>query len=211
MKSFITVLVILVLLAMPFNNVTHAETLGIKIFTQWALSNPRDWDLVDTSVWTSLPTKNDPVGDVSLAGLAIGDTLLNNVKGYIFALNVQGVTFNWYDHYAVENTSEAITVTAWRDDPILFPEGQRQVDVGIFKPLKFDPKVSQDNTDQSFIFYREGRQYDNLNGNLPANITLKQYSEFVAPAPSVTKPGIYVSDSKWDQHINAETLKGWRE
>jgi len=189
-----------------------AATTGVKIYTQWALAAPRDWDLVSASNWSTGPTKSDPIGDVAGDGTAIGDILLNNVKGYVFSIDVQGVIFNWYDHYAVEETPDAIVVTAWRDDPVLFPEGYKQADVGYFRTLKFDPKVNQDNTDQNFVIYAQDEAYNDwMARGIPENYTLMHWSDFVLPDPSVTKPGIYLSDSKWDEHVAAQTLHGWRQ
>ena len=184
----------------------------MKLFVQWALSNPKDWDLVGTNVWASQQTKANPVGDVSVEGIATGDSQLNAQKGWIFAINVQGVTYDWYDHYAVQSTPDTITVSAWRDDPILFPDGQKQADVGIFRNLKFDPKAGQDNTDQSFVIYAQPDRYQYwVDRGVPSNTTLKTWAEFVLPATADTKHGIYLSDAKWEEHVNARTQKGWRE
>ena len=182
--------------------VAHA-TSSPKIYVQWAQSNISDWSLLSVSTWANQPTKADPTGDTtSLTG--IGDSLLDNQKGWIFGVNVQGVTFTYYDHYAVEGTVDSVKITAWRDDSLLFPVGQRQADVATINALKFDAKVGQDNTDQSFVFYREGVQYN------PSDPRQRPYSEFVPPDPSIVKPGVYVSDAKYQQFIDAETLKGWR-
>lgn len=180
-----------------------------KIYVQWAQSSVPDWSLLSTSTWANQPTKLDPVGDTtSLTG--VGDLLLDTQKGWIFGLNVQGVTFTYYDHYAVEGTVDSVKVTAWRDDPLLFPVGTRQAVVATINSLKFDAKVGQDNTDQSFIFYYEGTLYDSLVNNHPDNVTIMHYADFVAPDSSVVKPGIYLSDSKYYEFIAAETAKGWR-
>lgn len=194
---------------------THAQqATGVKVNVQWALQNPRDWDVVDSSVWSSQPTKSDPIGDVSIEGLAIGDSLLNNVKGYIFALNVQGIVFNWYDHYAVESLpgSAGVVVTVWRDNPILFPEGWKQAEVWTILNLAFDPRVGQNNTVQSFVLYAQPDIYDVWQSRgLPENGELRTWDEFVAPSTTITKPGVYVSDTKWTQHLDAQTLRGWRD
>lgn len=178
---------------------------NMKFYAQWAKTTPGDWSLSDGGLWTTSQTKDEPVGDVSLAGLAIGDALLNNSPGWVFGLNVQGVIFEWYDHYHVEDLTDGslgTRVTAWRDDPILFPSGTRQADVALFLPLAFDPRVGGTNTRQTFTFYREGAEYD------PARH--QPYADFVPPVTNV-KHGIYVSDAKWDEHQAARTERGWRD
>jgi hypothetical protein len=201
MKKLSTLLVSVLVLFSPL--LVIAQGSAPKLYVQWAQSNVPDWSLLSVSNWASQPTKLDPIGDTS-AITGIGDLLLDNQKGWIFSLNVQGVIFNYYDHYAITGDETSITVTAWRDDPLLFPVGHRQADVAVINSLKFDAKVGQDNTDQVFTFYREGSEYDSNN---PLQ---RPYSEFVTPDASITKPGIYLSDSKFNEFINAETLKGWK-
>jgi hypothetical protein len=189
-----------------------ADATGVKVFVQWAKANPQDWVLTDTGTWSSLSTKLDPVGDVSLAGLGIGDSLLNQSPGWIFAVNVQGVNFDYYDHYAVEETAGVVKITGWRDDPILFPEGTKQADVGTFNQPTFDIKVGQTNTSQSFVIYAQpNNQWWSRGCNPCGGIVLKPYTDFVAPSVLITKPGIYVSDAKWAEHLAARTLHGWKE
>ena len=192
-------------LAVPLLGLPAHAAGNMKCYVQWAKASPGDWSLSDAGLWASSQVKVDPVGDVSLAGLAIGDALLNNSPGWVFGVNVQGVHFEWYDHYHLEDLTDGslgMRVTAWRDDPILFPVGSRQADVALFLPLAFDPRVGGTNTRQTFTFYREGAEYD------PARH--QPYADFVPPAGNV-KHGIYVSDAKWDEHLAARTLRGWRD
>lgn len=207
MKTLISIAASVLLLSAPLSAFAVSNP---KINVQWAQSTVPDWSLVDVGAWATQPTKADPIGDTtSLTG--IGDILLNGQKGWIFAINVQGVVFSYYDHYAIQGTASQVIVTAWRDDPLLFPVGTRQADVATINSLKFDAKVGQDNTDQSYVWYREGAQYDNLIANgAPENVTVARYSDFVAPDASIVKPGIYLSDTKYNEFIAAETEKGWR-
>ena len=192
----------------------EAHAANQKIYIQWALSNPKDWELSDATKWATSLTKSDPVGD-TVDSVNRGDSQLNAQKGWVFAINVQGVEFAWYDHYQVEDLTDgsgATRVTAWVDD-LSAATGYtlRRADVGIFSPLAFDPRVRGTNTVQTFILYREGAEYDDwLARGVPENVTLRQYSDFVAPTTNV-KHGIYVSDAKWDEHVAARTLKGWRD
>ena len=186
---------------------------NMKCYVQWAKANPQDWALTDAGLWLSSQTKADPVGDVSFAGLAIGDSLLTNQPGWVFAVDVQGVIFEWYDHYLIEDLTDGslgTRVIAWRDDQILFPVGTRQADVAVFLPLAFDPRVGGINTRQTFVLYREGAEYDARIGNPPENTIILRYEDF-APPIAGAKHGIYLSDAKWDEHQAARTLHGWRD
>lgn len=196
-------LITLFALGLFISNVSLANAASSpKIYVQWAQSGIPDWSLLNSGTWNNQPTKVDPVGDTtSLTG--IGDSLLNTQKGWVFAVNVQGVTFTYYDHYAIQENGTSVTVTAWRDDPLLFPVGSRQADVAVINSLKFDAKVGQDNTDQTFAFYREGNQYTGGVNQLP-------YANFVPPDSSTVKPGIFLSDDLYYQFIAAQTAKGWR-
>ena len=114
---------------------------------------------------------------------------------------------------AIIGGETTVTVTAWRDDPILFPEGTRQADVGIFLNPAFDPKVGQTNTRQSFIIYAQPDNQWWDRGCAPQyaeNLTVLPWDQFVMPTTDVLN-GIYLSDVKWDEHLNARTLHGWRE
>ena len=192
----------------------EAEAAGIKIFIQWAKSNPQDWEVKSTGDWGILPSKSEPVGDVALNGTAIGDSLLTGAPGWIFAINVQGVEFNWYDHYHVIQTGTTIVVTAWRDNPILFPEGQKQADVVTFLEPAFDNKVGQINTRISTIIYAQPNNQWWSRGCAPQcaeNLTVLPWDQFVAPTTNIYH-GIYLSDAKWDEHLAARTsIHGWRE
>lgn len=209
---FLSVLVILLVI---FEFAAPTRAVGnMKFYLQWALTNPSDWVLSDAGKWATSQVKTEPSGD-TLNDSTRGDSLLNSQPGWVFAVNVQGVEFAWYDHYHVEDLtdgSNGMVVTAWVDDLSTATEYTlRRADVGTFLPLAFDPRVGGTNTVQSFIFYREGSEYDDwLAGGLPQNATLQHYNDFVAPTTNV-KHGIYVSDTKWGEHVAARTLKGWRD
>ena len=193
-----------------YNPPPVAEAAGIKMFVQWAKANPQDWALSNAEVWGSLNAKIDPVGDVSLAGFGIGDVLLDNAPGWVFAVNIQGVVFDYYDHYHVAQADTTVVVTAWRDDAIIFPEGIKQADVMTFLEPAFDNKTGQVNTRQTLIIYAQPDNSWWTRGCPCGEITVEPWANFVAPITGV-KHGIYLSDAKWDEHLASRTLHGWNE
>lgn len=209
-----TLLVITILIFAFLALGEKAYAFNQKFFIQWAQSNPGDWQLSDVDKWPNIQTKSDPVGDTT-DSVNRGDSQLNAQKGWILAINIQGVEFAWYDHYHVLDLTDgsgATRVIAWIDD-LSTATGYtlRRADVGTFAPLAFDPKVGGTNTVQTFIWYREGSEYDALLASgVPENVTLSQYSNFVAPTTDI-KHGIYTSDATFDLHVAARTQKGWRD
>lgn len=214
-RLIIVILSVFTIFGLTFIFTAPSQAVGnMKLFLQWAQSNPGDWVLSDAGKWATSLTKSDPVGD-TLNDITRGDALLNNQPGWVFAINVQGLEFAWYDHYHINDLtdgSNGMVVTAWVDDLSTATGYQfRRADVSTFLPLAFDPRVGGTNTVQSFILYREGTEYDNrLAQGMPENTTLRQYSDFVVPTSNV-KNGIYVSDVKWNEHVAARTQKGWRD
>lgn len=192
----------------------------MKHFLQWTRRNPQDWVLVaSAAAWADLPVKADPVADVSVIsdplGVADGDALVNNVNGWPFAVNVQGVSFSDYDHYAVEDLSDnGMRLTAWWDDPIWWPLGVREVHAWTFLPLAPDPSVGgQLNTRISWIVYADPARLAVLQAGEvpPPEGQYRPFSEWPGVPPLSVKHGIHVSDAMAAAHRAARTEHGWRE
>ena len=89
----------------------------MRVLIQWALQGAKDWQEVDAADWPSLPFRPEPTSG-ELGGA-------DDTPGWISALNVQGVTFRTWDHYAVEALpSGGVKVTTWNDDPEDWPNGE---------------------------------------------------------------------------------------
>ncbi len=187
----------------------------MKIYVQWARSNPLDWNLMEHTEWTTQPTKSDPVGDVNTSGVAVGDSQLDGAPGWVFAINIQGVTVDTQDHFLIEeavvNTEVGIKLTYWDDDPVWFPPGSKQAHIWTFLAPAWNSKVGKVNTRQSRIIYAEPDAYAMWNAMMPIeNTTLLTWDQFVMPTTGI-KHGIWLSDLKWNEHVAARTRHGWRE
>lgn len=171
----------------------------MKVYLQWTKAHPTDWvefDVQDTPqlrrAWERLASKPQPVG-----GETIDDT-----DGWVFDVNIQGITFGGADHYAVEllTTPEfGLRVTTWVDDP---DDGYplRALVWTLLEPAP-DPALGGIiNTRQSRVVYAENPQP----GELP-------YSEFVPPDAALVRHGIWVTDELVEQHVVARRRHGWRE
>lgn len=176
----------------------------MRIYIQWTKANPEDWvtfDLRDTPQlrrgWERLAKKAEPVG---------GETI-DNTDGWIFDINIQGIQFGGSDHYAADFGTDPtlgffLRVTTWNDDPVDWPIGTRiATEWTLYEPA-FDPIVGQINTRQVRRFWAD---------DLVRWPTALPYSEFVPPAESITRHGIWVSDQLRDQHISIRGRHGWRE
>lgn len=205
-------LIVIALAMIPNMTKPNVYAADVKIFVQWAKANPQDWVLSDTGGWKHLQSKAEPVGDVSLEGIGVGDVLLNNAPGWVFAVNVQGVDFSGYDHYHVAQSGVDVIVTGWHDDPILYPDGYKDANVWTFHKPIFDPKIGQTNTSQEATVYAQPNSEWWSSPCAPqcGSITIKSWADFIAPTVDVLH-GIYLSDAKWDEHVAARTEHGWRE
>lgn len=176
----------------------------MKLYLQWALRTARDWQLSDSSEWSNLPRKADPV-----RSSPIPDNQLDNNPGWLAALNVQGVEFG-YDHTVVTNLTDGsggIVVTIWNDNPTTSPPGKRVAQGWTVLPLAPDSKFGGAlNTRQSRVVYAEDQTLYSPN----ENTVVRPWSEFVVPAAAPVH-GIWVTDAKWAQHLAARTERGFRD
>ena len=169
----------------------------MKVLVQDARRNPRDWRQIEPLEWGLLPKRPVPATG-ELGGQ-------NNQDGWVSELNVQGVHFNGFDHYAVEavfiGAEEGVKVTAWNDDPDDWPVGERQARVWTFLPLAPDPTLGfAINTRQSQLVYAEGERFTQLEANVPQNTSVRPWAEFVPPAESITRHGVWLTDEKFAEH-----------
>lgn len=150
----------------------------MKVLVQWTEDDPQDWQEFDHSQWPTLP--DDPV----------------------HGLNVQGVIFEGYDHYAVEDGPEdGVVVTVWNDPTTNDDPWQRWT----ILPLAPDPAFGgQLNTRQSVEWFGDASEMD------AANNRLRKRGAFREPAGK-HRHGVWVSDDLHEQHRAARSVRGWRE
>jgi len=173
-----------------------------KVLVQWSTDPPGGWEEIDCTDYATLPTKRLPTGGETIDGL----------RGWVHAVNVQGVVFSGMDHYAVEDTVEGCRVTTWADDPEDYPPGERFAVSMNFAELHRDDYLGGAwNTNQTRTLYLD----DDIATRWPeeGETTRKRWSEFVPPRAAVTKHGVWTTDSQNLDHeqIQQANPKGWRE
>ena len=155
---------------------------------------------MDSIKWAALPKAPVP-SDQSL----LSNSINSNNFFYINAINIQGIIFSCYDHYAIIHFDNFIKLICWDDDPEDHP--------GDFKAIEWTFHEVVENTKQSWIGYYESEKRRESIKKL--NIDILQYtghwSEFVKPADSVTMHGIWMSDELYEVHKDVRSQVGWRE
>ncbi len=180
----------------------------MRLLVQWTLKTPEDWATLDSSAWAKSPKLYEPPPG------EIGDE--NAKRGWVFALNVQGVFFIGYDHYAVEELSGgACRVTVWKDDPLDLPGdvlGEFYARVWTFQRLAPDPRLGNAwNTRQSQVIYGGPKLIQHYLDFPVENLVVKPWSDFIPPPANITRHGIWTSDAKLDAHDAVRVQKvGWR-
>lgn len=169
----------------------------MKILVQWTRRNPRDWIEVDSSAWASLPKRSEPqTGEMG------GQ---NNVEGWLFDVNVQGVLFGGNDHVAVEDIPGGCRVYSWSDDPDDDPEGEWFGSVWEFLDPAPDPvHGGKVNTRQRVVRYAN-------NPEKYPGVAILPFSEFPKPAESITRHGVWLRQQDVDLHMARRSLHGWKE
>lgn len=173
----------------------------MRVYIQWSTQTVADWvayDITGMRDIRSLPKKPSPSDS----------PIIDNQLGWVCAVNIQGVVFEGYDHIGFDAAGSEIIVTCWNDDPVDFPAGSRW---GQVWRLDFPaPDVAVGgliNTRQTVTWYCEA-------GSYPVSIGLtsyRPYSEMVFPNSNNTIHGVWLPDTKYDEHVSARTLHGWRE
>jgi len=182
----------------------------MKILAQWAKRTPGDWEEIDSADWFAKAKKPLPPS----AGTRIPASALDNAAGWINALNVQGVIYTGYDHYAVSDLPDgAIKVTAWKDDPAYYTAADLFAIETIFRPLAPDPEMGDAiNTNQSTVVYTGAKSREWFDAVGPLNKTeIKDYADFVKPSAGKIRHGIYIEDAHFEAHRSSLSKKSWRD
>ena len=181
----------------------------MRVYVQWTHATPRDWVVLDVAsgpnrrAWERLPSKPQPSGT----------ELIDDAPGWVHSLNVQGVTFSGDDHYAVEPISGGLRVTTWNDDPVDYPVGTRSAKVYEFLSPAPDARFGgQLNTRQTLTVFdeRSPSPWEGVEAS-GGPVVVRPWSEFVPPAASVTRHGIWLPDVLNEQHRAVQSPHGWPE
>jgi hypothetical protein len=175
----------------------------MKVLVQWALASPEDWVEIDSKLWSSLPQGPVP-DDLNF------DHIVTSQKRWIHALNVQGIIFMGFDHYAIEDIPDGILVTCWNDDTGDWV-GDRHAEVWTILEPAFDAKINKINTRQTVEIFAENRERMIRYNDIKNCIGIYPWRSFEPPSNTVTRHGIWVSNELNDRLIAERSTHGWRE
>lgn len=98
---------------------------------QWATDPPEDWVNIDSKDWWKLPKKDEP----------IGNEILDSTPGWVCRMNIQGVPFVGFDHYALweESATGAVYFAGWANDLEERPNEEFEGQIWIFQPVFDSP------------------------------------------------------------------------
>lgn len=175
------------------------------VYIQWTTATPSDWqpyDLNRVQDVRNLPRKAAPTAT----------STLDNQPGWVSGINLQGVVFEGFDHYAVEFGTGLLIVRVWNDDPRSgYVAGTRWGQVWTFAPPGPDPALGGlVNTRQTVTWYGEPLSEAVVNSN-DLGIVFQPWSAFTVPASNLTWHGFQVSDAQWTAAREARSQRGWRE
>ena len=134
-----------------------------------------------------------------------------NQAGWIQAVNVQGVVFENWDHYAIGptmvGTEPGIIVAVWNDDPDDWnePHGQRWT---FLAPAADETIGGQINTRQTLAVYGPSAWTDNW-----ADVTeviRRPWSEWPTP-PVAVRHGVWVTDESYTTARSVRSGRRWDE
>jgi hypothetical protein len=175
----------------------------VKVLVQYARAKPIDWEQLDSSAWSSLPKKSSPLSSNSKAH--------DNSPGHLHAVNVQGVIFSGYDHYAVEHLAEGCRITAWADESK--PDGEKHALVWTMFPLAPDNRLGGCiNTRQSQVIYAAPDVLARYKSYGPIeNTVLRTWDEFTPPAEDLTRHDARLPVEDSDAHHAVLTHRGYED
>lgn len=177
----------------------------MRVYIQWTTLTPSDWqpyELTRLQDVRALPRKAQPTAT----------SVLDNQPGWVSGINLQGVVFEGFDHYAVDFGTGLLIVRVWNDDPRSgYDVGKRWGQVWTFAPPAPDAKLAGAvNTVQTVTWYAEpgSEAAASLAGT---GIVFQPWADFQVPASNITWHGIQVTSTLWDATRQARSVRGWRE
>lgn len=172
----------------------------MKLLIQWTTTKPTSWIEIDTSEWTNLPKLPTPTGN----------EVITNQPGYIFQINIQGLMFAGFDHYAVIDLGGFTRVVCWSDDSgdlhDITDTSYFHARVWNIYPLQWDEKLQCMNTLQEQIIYGPTTHES-------VDAVRKDWKDFQPPNDIYVRHGIWVSDKLNDAHrsvVDTSVRHGWR-
>lgn len=176
----------------------------MRVLIQWTRANPTDWEVLEmtsNTQWRQQPKKAEPVGG----------EVIDNTPGWVYGLNVQGIDFSGYDHYAVAMNGAGLDVTIWNDDPADHAGEFRAMVWTLLLPT-YDARVGEINTRQSLTVYEQisPSPWEGVTAS-SGPVTVLPWTDFSPPQANMTRHGIWVSDTLAAAHRAARSLRGWRE
>lgn len=168
----------------------------MKLLVQWAQQTPGNWFEVASAAWAGLARRASPPPA----------TPLNQVAGWIAALNVQGVEFSDVEHFHVADIVDGVRVTAWRDSVV----GQERAHVWDILTLAADPALGGAiNTRQSRTIFAQPADQSQFSNS--QNTIVKDWTAFSPPTTDVSSGGPPQTIAEKANHRSARSLRGWRE
>jgi hypothetical protein len=169
----------------------------VRVLVQWARSTATDWEEIDSNDWLALPDKGQR-------------GRLDGERGWINAVNVQGVLFSG-DALAVEPLAgNGVRVTQVNDDPADWPDTKHARVIDLY-PLRADPDLGGAiNTRISQVVYAEPTARAQHSAQV-ARTEFRDWSLFVPPAAALRRRGIWLPDPLYQAHLAAQTITGWRK
>lgn len=176
----------------------------MRVLVQWSKRAPDDWVEVDSAEWWRLPFRDEPSAT----------DRIDERDGWVHAVCVQGLVFDGYDHYAVEDLGSGLArVTCWNDDPDDWPAGSEWARVSTFRPYRQDPRFG--GAVNTRISHRIFAGDDVIAAAQTAfsgvdRTIVRAWSAFVPPE-EFSRNGIWVADDLHTIHRSARSTHGWRE
>jgi hypothetical protein len=176
----------------------------MRLYIAWALANPVGWepyDIVRSVDVRKLPDKGVPTG-----GEVIDDT-----RGWVAGVDVQGVQMVGFDHYhpRINPTNPLLVdIVCWNDDPVDWPSPWAII--WSFANPRTDPRVgNQMNTEQYCAVYGNAAYLPN-DSTTGGPVAHHSWADFVVPATSnLNRHGIWVpSDCENCPHASNDHVGG---
>lgn len=180
----------------------------MHLYCQWTTDPPKDW-IYYASVSDLLKITPRPIPHVDhVQGNLIEK--FDNHPGWVHALNVQGLVFSSYDHYAIEQVNEVCRITVWNNDPLDWAD--RRIAIRIdFYPLAIDSDGIL-NTRQVRTHWSTRDFYDQWTkgGKVKFDFPWYDWSDFVIPECKHYH-GIWTSQEMNLEHCRVRRIHRWRE
>jgi hypothetical protein len=177
----------------------------MRLYVQWTTDPPGDFEPLDIRDWRGLRKRD-----------VVRDALIDADPGWVMALNVQGVVFNGFDHYAVVERGRQLVVTVWNDDTgdEWFTGNGAQV-WRFSLPSKrraHGQSAEMFDTEQYLDIYTDDEERAAIwrtRTTTGGPVTVHPWADFVEPDPRDVRHGIMVEDQAYYDHRDKRTPHHW--